>query len=191
MMAFGGEILFRVALFMLPVLCLLAAETIRYNKALSLNWATGAPVVVVLFLALSLASFGKDNFYTFARNEVDVVAQLSEVAPPNSLLVEGSRNYPALFSNYEKFVYVPIAREDAASQQSIQDAPADEMFRWLDNDAYDAGYILLTRSQQRDALALGSLPPEFLPELEASLRSDSRFVTLFDTPEAVVFELRP
>lgn len=191
MMAFGGEILFRVALFMLPVLCLLAAETIRFNSSQFGNWTIGAPVVVTLFLALSLASFGKDNFYTFSRNEVSVVAQLAEVAPPNSLLVEGSRNYPALFSNYENFVYVPIDREGRASQRSIQLAPADEMFRWLDNDFYDAGYILLTRSQQRDVLALGSLPREFLPELEAALRGDPRFITLLDTPEAVVFELRP
>jgi len=190
-MAFGGEILFRVALFMLPVLALLAAETIRHDTSTSGQWLVGLPCVALLFASLSLASFGKDNFYTFSTNEVDVVAELSEVAPAGSLLIEGSRNYPAQFLNYEKFVYVPIDRENLESQQSIQEAPADVLFEWLSNDAYESGFVLLTRSQQRNALALGTLPPEFLPEVESALRADHRFHALIDTPEAVVFERRP
>ena len=186
-MQFGGEILFRVALFMLPMLCLLAAEAIRSAGSL-LKQGTIAAVVVVLFIpAFGLASFGKDSFFSFSANELEVAAELMATAPDNSLLIEGSRNYPSQFLEYEKFTYVPIERESAATQLQLAANPADELYRWMDRTDFAASYLLLTDSQHRLGQALGTLPPDFVQDVEAALRDDDRFEVLIDGTDAVVF----
>ncbi len=184
---FGGEILFRVALFMLPVLCLLAAETLRSLGPRLVQAVASAAVVLVCVTAFSLAYFGKDSFYSFTAAELDVVTELMASAPNNSLLVEGSRNYPSQFLEYEKFTYVAIDREREATQTRIGANPGDELFRWLSNARYDASYLILTQSQRLAASALGSLPPEYLGDIEAALRADDRFEVLIESDTAVVF----
>ena len=186
-LAFGGEILFRIALFMLPILCLVAAEGLRAYGSPLRHAALSAMVCIAFIPTLTLASFGKDWFFTFTEDELAVVAELSAVAPPNSLLVEGSRNYPAQFLNYENFIYVPIEREPVATHDRIAANPADELYPWLAQDGYAATYLLLTKSQGLQGAALGTLPPNFISEVEEALRSDERFEVLIEGEDAVVF----
>ena len=140
-----------------------------------------------LYVAFGLAYFGKDSFYAFTETELAVVTELLESAPPNSLLVEASRNYPALFLNYERFTYVPIDREDPVTHDRMLADPAEELYEWLTDDRYAASYLLLTESQHRSSEALGDLPPDFVPTVEQALRADDRFVIAFEGPDAVVF----
>ena len=43
--------------------------------------------------------------YVFTTEEVAAATWLADNAPEGSLLVEGSRNYPTQFHNYEYFRY--------------------------------------------------------------------------------------
>ncbi len=188
---FGGEVLFRVVLFMLPMLVLLAAEMLQSFEGERANIWLARTVVMLCLPLLALATFGKDSFYTFSSSELEVSTELSLLAPENSLLIEGSRNYPSQFRNYEKFTYVPIERESASTQLRLAEDPADELFRWLDQDEYAATYLLLTRSQHRQGEALGSLPENFVPDAERALRNDQRFDVLLEGTHAVVFVIAP
>ncbi|KAG1648274.1 Endo-1,3-1,4-beta-glycanase EglC [Nymphon striatum] len=175
---FGGEILFRVALFMLPMLSLLAAETLRSLGPRLVQAAASTAVVLVCLVAFSLAYFGKDSFYSFSAAELEVATELMGTAPHNSLLVEASRNYPSQFLEYEKFTYVAIEREGASSQQRILDNPGDVLYGWLsDDERYTASYLILTESQHQSAQQLGLLPENFVTEVEAALRADDRFIS--------------
>lgn len=186
-MQFGGEILFRVALFMLPVLSLLAAEVLRSVPRPGLQRLSVIGATLVCVPLLGLASFGKDAFYSFSANELETAGELMRLAPDNSLLIEGSRNYPSQLLEYEKFTYVAISREPVATQLRIQADPGDELLRWMTQDDYAASYAIFTQSQHLEAEALGSLPNGFLPEVIAELRADDRFAILIDGPDAVVF----
>jgi len=55
-----------------------------------------------------------------------------------------------------------------------------------DPDDTDA-YLLITRSQEREAEALGRRPQDFLEGLEADLRASDRFEVAFENRDAVIF----
>ena len=137
-----------------------------------------------------LAHFGKDGHYCFTPEEVTAATWLYGQAPPDSLLIEGSRNYPTQFLNYEHFTYLPIDREDLSVRRELLRRPMRTVTRWMSYDDYDAAYLLLTRSQRREAEALGVRPVGLLDDLEATLRASRRFVVTFENRDAVVFELR-
>ena len=144
-------------------------------------------VVVVCLCALGLAYYGKDSFYSFTADELEVVDELMTIAPAESLLVEATRNYPSQFRYYEKFTYVAVDRESIGTQLRLAANPADELHRWLSSDNYSASYLLLTRSQRIASEALGSLPPDFIQSVDVVLRSDERFKIILEGEDAVVF----
>lgn len=189
---YGNEVLFRAYLFAMPGLAFFATV---------LLWPPGttssrrrAALVGVLTLPLMLGSviaqFGNDRQYHFTPEEVAAAEFVYDHAPPDSLLIEGSRNYPSQFRNYERFTYVPIAREDPEDIQRILDDPVRVMTRWMsDTDTYRASYLIITRSQVAATTALGEIPGDGLLGIEAALRSSPDFRVVFENRDATVFEL--
>ena len=191
--SFGGEILFRVFLFALPAAAYFAAQALVDLPLLRRGLRSAlVPVLVVLLLAPAflLAHFGKDGHYRFTPEEVAAATWLYEWAPENSLLIEGTRNYPTQFRNYEHFTYLPIDREDAAVRRALARRPVATVTRWMSYEEYDATFLLLTRSQRLEAEALGTRPVGLIADLEAALRASPRFVVSYENRDAVVFELR-
>ncbi|WP_159083807.1 hypothetical protein [Nocardioides terrigena] len=189
---YGNEVLFRAYLFAMPGLAFFAAV---------LLWPPGTPAVrrraalvgvvtVPLMVGSGLAQFGNDRQYHFTPEEVAAAEFVYDNAPPGSLLIEGSRNYPSQFRNYERFTYVPIAREDPEDIQRILDDPVQAMSRWMsDTDTYSASYLIITRSQIVATTALGEIPGDGLIGIEAALRSSPEFRVVFENRDATVFEL--
>jgi hypothetical protein len=191
--SFGGEILFRVFLFALPLAAYFAAQALVDLPLLRrglLPVLAPLLVTVVLAPAFLLAHFGKDGHYVFTPEEVEAATWLYARAPEDSLLIEGTRNYPTQFLNYDHFTYLPIDREDLPVREALARRPVRTISRWMSYDDYDAAYLLLTRSQAREAEALGTPPEGLLADLEARLRASPRFVVTFENRDAVVFELR-
>lgn len=186
---FDGEILFRVYLFGLPFAAFFAAHALIDLPGLRGRMAPVVPAVVSLALlgGFLLAHFGKDGHYVFSGEEVAAATWLYETAPEGSLLVEGSRNYPTQFRNYEHFRYVPIDLEPRTTRREIARRPVRTLLRWMTDERDTAAYLLLTRSQQREADALGYRPQGFLTRIEAALRASDRFEIAFQNRDAVVF----
>jgi len=189
---FGGEILFRVFLFGLPFAAFFAAHALLDVPLLRGRLAPVVPFLVSLALlgGFLLAHFGKDGHYVFTREEVAAATWLADNAPEGSLLVEGSRNYPTQFHNYEYFRYVPIDREPLATRREIARRPVRTLERWMTDERDTAAYVLLTRSQQAEEVAMGFRPVGFLARLEEDLRASNRFEIAFENRDAVVFTLR-
>ena len=110
-------------------------------------------------------------------------------ARPGSLLVEGSRNYPAQFRNYERFTYVSIDWEPPESYAPLLVDPAYALEDWLSNPRYSDAYVLITRSQKIAVDSEQYLPLGSLDQVESALRSSREFRVAYDTGDAVVFEL--
>jgi hypothetical protein len=185
---FDGEILFRVYLYGLPFAAFFAAHALLARPQ---RWLLASAATLVVSAALLggflLAHFGKDGHYVFTPDEVAAARWLDETAPPGSLLVEGSRNYPAQFLEYEKFSYVPIDLEPLETRRRIARRPVRTLVEWMSNPDDAAAYLLITRSQEREADALGRRPPAFLEGLEADLRASDRFEVAFENRDAVIF----
>ena len=179
---YGGEMIFRIYLFALPFLAYLAAHAFPRGAH---GTALAAAAISALLCGFMLAHFGKDHQYAFTGGELAASRFVYENAPPGTLLIEGTANYPAQFRNYERFVHVPLDREDAASQAEVFARPAAKLSGWLEDQP---GYVILTRSQLIEAREIGSLAVEDLVSLSRALLASPRFEVAFRNPDAVVFQ---
>jgi hypothetical protein len=189
---YEGEVLFRVYLFAVPWLALAAAFTITTLFDGQPAWfahVARTAIALVLLVGFLFAYLGKEASNYFTPEEVEVTTWLYEHAPPNTLLVEGSRNYPGSSRNYENFQYVAIGREPADSQARIQADPEAAMYRWMSDDRFAASYLLITRSQKMAEASVPTMPPGLLDELEVALRASPRFEVIRQNSDAVVFRV--
>ena len=191
---YGGEIVFRVYLFALPMLAFFSAAVVFPARDRGRH-----PIWRVMFLPLSILAAigflygnnGKDRQYYFTRDEIEASQWLYGNAPPGSLLIEGARNYPSQFMNYENFVYVPISRERQQVREEIIAAPDDIFARWLSDPKWKSGYIIITSSQKAYSDAEGVMPTGALDLIEDKLLRSPRFVLAYATPNAKIFSLHP
>lgn len=189
---FGGEILFRVYLFALPVAAWFAAQALLDPPRILRRHATGCLLAVsaLLLTGFLLAHFGKDGHYAFTQAEQDAAVWLYEHAPDDSLLVEGSSNYPIQFRNYERFRYVPLDSEDLDARREMAADPVGVLSRWMSDDRDSAAFLLITGSQRREADVMGHRPRGFLEGLESALVASDRFTVAYRNEDAVVFVLK-
>jgi hypothetical protein len=189
---FGGEVLFRAFLFAAPFIAFLAAAAClpRDGRGFPVkNLVITALVTAVLLRGFLLAYYGKEQQNYFTPAEMRAVEWVDNQARPGSLLVEGSKNYPAQFRNYERFTYVSIDWEPPESYEPLLVDPAYELEDWLSNSRYTDAYVLITRSQKIAVDTEQSLPVGSLDKVESSLRSSAKFRVAYDTGDAVVFVL--
>jgi hypothetical protein len=189
---FGGEVLFRAFLFAAPFIAFLAAAAClpRDGRGFPVkNLVVTALVTAVLLPGFLLGYYGKEQQNYFTPKEVQAVEWVNTHARPGSLLVEGSRNYPTQFRNYERFTYVPIDREPAESYSTLLVDPADRLEDWLSDPRYADAYVLITRSQKIAVDSQQSMPVRSLDQVAAALRRSPDFRVAYDTGDAVVFVL--
>jgi hypothetical protein len=190
---FGGEVLLRAFLFAAPFIAFNAATAIitpvdgKWGGKATLATAALTAVLLPGFL---LGYYGKERQNYFTPAEVQAATWVSEHARPGSLLVEGSRNYPNQFRNYENFTYVPIDREPPESWRAIVADPAGVLSDWLSDPRYADSYVLITRSQEIEVETQGQMPAGSLQSIESALRRSAEFQVALDTGDATVFVLR-
>ncbi len=190
--SYDGEGLFRSYLFATPFLaffasCLLNQIVTRFSRPFGVTFLS--VVLALLALGWLTAYYGNDNHTRTLPGESEAFAFLAETAPDHALLIEGSPDYPSRFSNYERFTYVSIIDEPKDSLDLILADAEAELGRWLDNERYAAGYILLTASQKKGIEAFGRLPVGSFDRIEMILRQSDRFDIAFENEAAIVFVL--
>ena len=189
---FGGEVLFRAFLFAAPFIAFLAAAAClpRDGRGFPVkNLGITALVTSVLLPGFLLGYYGKEQQNYFTPAEMQAVEWVNTHARPGSLLVEGSRNYPTHFHNYERFTYVPLDREPFESFSVLLVDPATKLQDWLSDPRYSDAYVLITRSQKIAVDSQQSMPVGSLDQVEAALRRSSAFRVAYDTGDAVLFVL--
>lgn len=194
---YGGEMLFRSYLFALPFLCFFAASLLvdrspssrRSNRWRVMRPALHTGLALALTAGFLFAHFGKDRGYYFSPDEVAAARVVYENAPPGALLVEGNRNYPGQFLNYERFTYVPIDREPPETAAAMIADPTALVGSWLSDPRYSTAYVITTRSMKAEMAALGRVDADLLDRIEASLLASPQFTVLYDTSDAKVFAL--
>ncbi len=189
---YGHEILFRAYLFALPGLAFFAAALLWPPRSVvtphRMRVLLGVSLALMVGLLFSL--FGNDRQYHFTEREVAAAEYVYDVAPPGTLLVEGSRNYPAQFENYDRFTYVPIAREAEEDRLEMVQHPVRVLRRWMGDSSYAASYLVITRSQKAETEALGEMPGGGLQSIEEALLKSRAFRAVLHNEDASVFVLR-
>ena len=192
--SYGGEMIFRVYLFSTPAFAFLVGALIFPTKESGQErpWLTTVVISVLSGLILFgflFAYYGKDNQFYFTEYEMEGTTYLFERAPHNTLLVEGSRLYPTQYLNYEKFTFVAVSREPEDNLKTIIANPVERLSSWLDNSAYEATFIIFTRSQRSAPDAPDKLLPEELIEMQEALRNSPNFKVVFENRDVVIMSL--
>jgi hypothetical protein len=190
--SYGGEVVFRVYLFALPFLAFLAGafffpSAARGQSMVVQVLTTGLSVLLIMGFILS--NNGKDRQYRFSAGEVEAATWVFGHAPAPCLLIEGGRNYPSQFLNYENFTYVPLDSEPPEVRDAIAKDPAVYLEDWFRNGSYKSVLLVITRSQIAYEEDLGLFPRGFLTSIEQSLLVSAKFKVVFAAPGALVFSL--
>jgi hypothetical protein len=191
---YGGEVIFRVYLFALPFLALLAmrlffpSPATQNSPRVSMTLAMFAAALAIAFV---FANNGKDRQYAFAAGDIDAMRWLYETAPPDTLIIQGANFSPSQFRNIEHFTEVSIADEPRESQAELLRDPSSVLGRWLENEQYQAAFVVLTRNQKAYVEALGAMPPGALDWIEQALLTSPRFRLVRASGGTKIFALNP
>jgi hypothetical protein len=191
--SYGGEIVFRAYLFGLPFAAFLAASLWfpdEYSGHSRWTPITLGVVVVALTAGLLVADFGTDNRQVFDDNEVAASDYVFERAQPGALIIEGSRDYPRQYRNYEKFTFLALDRSTPDTLEGLLADPAGKLASWVsDTERYNGGYVIITSSQRASVTELGTLLSPTLDAIENSLLESPLWTVVFQSGPARVFGL--
>ncbi len=134
--------------------------------------------------------YGKESWSYFTRSEIRAAALVYDRAPPNTLIVEGTRDYPNQFHNAERFTYVSLASEPTASATQVLDHPVTKLAEWLGDPRYRQAYLVITRSQKAQIDAIGPLPRGSLARVERAVLASPRFVVVYHSDDATVVRVK-
>lgn len=190
--SYGGEILFRIYFFALPLMAFLAAALLYPCAASGTSWRTVAVAVLLsgtLLGGLCVAYYGKERMFYFTQNEVDASRYLYDVAPPGALFVAGSLDWPAQYKNYEIYDYLALTSLLRTERSRLGDDPVGVISRLMGDQKYHTTYLIITRSQKAEYDMTGLMPAGSLDKIEKSLRQSGRFQVVYENPDATIFTL--
>ena len=189
--SYGGEILFRIYFFTLPFMAFLAAAFFFPRLDAGRSWFTTLTIIIVtlaMLVGLGFAYYGKDQQYYFTPEEVAAADYLDTIAPPGSLIVEGTRNYPVRFRNHTfGTLHVAFAREPQEGLKEILADPVTVFLRWMTNSEYPASYMIMTRSMKSEIDMTGTMPPGALDAVEDAMLDSPYFKVLYQNSDAIIF----
>ncbi|HLI58647.1 MAG TPA: phosphotransferase [Solirubrobacteraceae bacterium] len=185
---YDGEMLFRIDLFAVPFLSLLAAHAL-----IGLPQRARAPVgtavgLVVLGMFL-FPYYGDERTNYVPPREVTAARWLDAHAVPGSLVVDATSCDELDSLDYEHFVCLPLSAQPAATARRLIADPVRNLVPWLAGSAYRRGYVFLSENQSMMVRELGALPRGSLGALERRLLASPRFRVLYRNRDAIVFTL--
>lgn len=186
--SYGGEAVFRVYFFALPFLAYLAAACC-YPTPEHRRRASAGLALVVSFATLTgflFGYYGKEQWAHFSIGELHAAETVLEDAPPRSLVVDGTGDYPIGFANFENVTYLHLSAEPADSIAALLAAPEPFLYSWLTDSRYSRGFLIITRSEKAESDALGLFPRGTLDRIERVLLGSPRFTVLYHDADASV-----
>jgi hypothetical protein len=190
--SYGGEVLFRIYLFALPMLAFFAAALFYPAPWSGRSWLTpiGTALLSLALLAgLSFAYFGKELMYRFTPDETDASKYLHSIAPPGTLVVDLLSNWPWSFTHYEDFTYVDLTGIEMRDRPAMRINPIPYIIREMSAPGHTASYLIITRSQKAELKTTGELFPLGVDELEPDLKRSGYFQVIYESRDATIFTL--
>ncbi len=189
--AYGGEILFRVYYFSLPFLAFFAAA-LFYPKISSGHSFSAAIIIYISLIMLAgftFAYYGKENMNYFSPQEITASDYLHQIAPPGSLIMDGTTSWPFLYKNYDEYTYITISTFSEKGEQKVISDPVDTITQIMSN--YPAAYLVINHSQVAEENLTYALPPGSLEHIQAVLINSPRFKVVYQNQDAIIFTLNP
>lgn len=188
---YGGEMLFRVYLFALPWLALLAAAAIyptAARRGRTAVWRAAVPVSLVLVLGsvFSIAYYGKEKMNYFPPGEVTASRWLYRHAPTGATVLAPTANFPWAFQRLNEFQYIFMEDLPAAQRVAIASDPVPGIQRILGVNR--PVYVVLSDTQQVEGDYAGTLPSGLVTELEQRLPTAAGYHIAYRNSDTTIVE---
>jgi hypothetical protein len=185
---YGGELFLRLYLFALPfAACLVVLPLMPKTSGSSLGWARGTALVVLgglLAMTTLITRYGNDRMENFTPDEINVVNKLYDIAPAGSIVIEALHNTPWRFQHYDGYDYrtlLPAKAQPGADRLTCQT---------VNKIASRAGaYLVVTKSQEDAAEALGVGPSGSIPEFANTCSSSAGWSVLYQNSGGTLFHI--
>jgi len=181
-----------VFLFALPFAAFFMAQLLYPSREAGRRWITTAFAIgisAVVLVGFLFAYYGKDSWSYFTKNEVRAAETVYDHAPPNTLIIEGTHDYPNQFRDAERFTYTTLETEPTKSVEGVLKDPVGKLSEWLADPRYQQAYLIITRAQKAQIDAIGPLPRGSLSKIERELLASPRFKVVVHNPDAIVFRV--
>ncbi len=180
--SYGGEMILRVYLFMLPVLAIYAAMLVMKPRR---RLARGVVMFVVLggFLAVfPITRYGNEQIVYFTSSEVEAVEVMYEHAPDGALLLSMTGNVPWKYQGYATYTYRAVSDSNPRPTTAELAHSIGTAFKSWDGEAY----LIITTSQESFSRIFGIWEPGALPSLADALVEESGYFVVFRSDDAIV-----
>lgn len=200
---YGGEMLLRLYLLVLPFCSLFVAGLFASRSSKLRPTAAKACLAALLsFFLLAgflLARYGNETIDRFTSEEIEAVSELYEVASTGSLLLAADANLPWKYKHYGDYEYKTLDEYNLgfSSAEALQRSVAEI----LERADGPAGFFIVTKGQ-KEAVTLLRLPAptnerelgfstqrRWLVDLEETLKGSPSFVTVYNNTDASIFTL--
>lgn len=199
---YGGEMIFRIYLFALPGLALLAAAFVLPTPAdLSAlprlaGWTRRTarrvllPLVsAALLIGLIFGYYGKERANYFSAGEIAASRFLAGAAQSGELILAPNDNFPGAYTDYPDHPHVWFAEQNPGIARLVMADPVRELVTLSTGSPDLTSYVILTGSQAASSAQSGSLPAGAFDEIRAALESSAASTVAFQNADAIVFRL--
>jgi len=199
---YGGEMIFRVYLFSLPGLALLAAglllPPVRNRPVRRTLWtATRHAARRALLPAVSAAMlgglvfgyYGKELANHFTSDEVTAARYLAAHAEPGELILAPNDNFPGAYLDYPDHPHIWFAEQNPGVARLVLADPIRELMTLSAGSPNLTSYVILTRSQAASAGQSGSLPVDAFTTIRTALEASPVSTEIFRNADTEIFRL--
>lgn len=198
--SYGGEIMLRVVLYMLPFLVLPAAWAFVPCERLGRGAAALAVLLAVLAPWHMVAHFGNEQFEGVTAADVAAVAQADQ-APPGTRILVLSGVVPWRFERYQDWGAVATSAGDTLPDGGLRPfldldpAGMREALRCnggeCDKTSSAPVYLLITDNQIYDLMATQGMPDDYGIRLIQVLDAQPWLERVYANDEAVLYQTVP
>lgn len=202
--SYGGEIIFRVYLFTLPLTAFLAAAFFLPSRRAWVRALVLLPVLLLMVTGFFFGNYGKEQSNYFTADEVRLVREVHRVAPSGSLIVAPTFFLPAAYDYYERYEHTwldelppsrtavrGLPRHVPTLPELVRD-PLPSLVGLMSKVPPGArAYLVLNRAQRSATETAGIFPPGTVDRLGREVAASGRFRVLARNSGGVVYELVP
>ncbi|MGV9776297.1 glycosyltransferase [Streptosporangium sp. NPDC003464] len=202
--SYGGEIIFRVYLFTLPLTAFLAAALLLPSRRAWSRALVLTPVLLLMVAGFFFGNYGKEQSNYFTADEVRLVREVHRVAPPGSLIVAPTFFLPGAYDYYERYEHtwldeLPPSRtavrglpEHVPTLPELVGDPLPSLVGLMSKVPPGAkSYLVLNRVQKSATETAGIFPRGTVDRLGREVAASDRFRVLIRNSGGVVYELVP
>ncbi|MEV6206730.1 glycosyltransferase [Kitasatospora sp. NPDC051914] len=188
---YGGEMILRAYLFVLPATAFLAATVLlRDGRRPVLHRALAVVAAVVLTLGMFVNYYSKDALKYFTPQEVAALRLVTTDTPPGSriVFVTGAA-LPGGEMHYDDRIRIALTQLPEQEQRRMLADPLPVLRRELTTPAVPGpSYLVLTRAQIAACRLTGVLPEDTVRRLADLAAGSPEFRAVYTSPDAVVYE---